>query len=321
MLLQPITAKAELHVLAFGDSVTAGTVNSKGVTIRGYEPPLQSMLNSNGQPSLVYNYGSHGENTAYGLGRLQRVLGGNPYLNYVLILEGTNDPGAGISEQTTIFNLTQMVASVRASGMIPVISNLTPDLVNPSKNIPTTYNPDIQRMAASNNVLFADNYSPLAPSYSSYTIDGIHPNQAGYNIMAGVWFNAMGGGTAGSSSSGSSSSSGGGGCFLATAAFGSQLESHVVLLQQFRDAFLLTNKPGTIFVHLYYHYSPPIADYIREHIWAKDIVRVSLYPLIGFSYLMIHGFLSWALVFVGTALLLMIGLFWMLRRKIRLYSR
>lgn len=81
---------------------------------------------------------------------------------------------------------------------------------------------------------------------------------------------------------------GGGGCFIATAAFGSLLEPRVRLLRQFRDRFLLTNAPGKAFVHLYYAYSPPIADFISAHDSLRMIVRWSLLPFIGFSWMLFH---------------------------------
>jgi hypothetical protein len=81
---------------------------------------------------------------------------------------------------------------------------------------------------------------------------------------------------------------GGGGCFIATAAFGSLLEPHVKLLRQFRDRFLLTNAPGKVFVHLYYTYSPPIANVIAAHSGLRMIVRWSLWPLIAFSWMLLH---------------------------------
>jgi YD repeat-containing protein len=69
-------------------------------------------------------------------------------------------------------------------------------------------------------------------------------------------------------------------CFIATAAYGSYFEPEVIILRQFRDNYLLTNDAGKYFVDLYYRYSPPFADYIREREGIKSAVRVSLSPLV-----------------------------------------
>ncbi|MFT5729012.1 MAG: putative delta-60 repeat protein [Desulforhopalus sp.] len=69
-------------------------------------------------------------------------------------------------------------------------------------------------------------------------------------------------------------------CFIATAAYGSILEKHVVLLRQFRDDYLLTNSIGQRFVALYYHFSPPIADKIRENATLQTIARIALFPAV-----------------------------------------
>lgn len=71
-----------------------------------------------------------------------------------------------------------------------------------------------------------------------------------------------------------------GGCFIATAAYGSYLDPHVVMLRKFRDEHLLTNAPGRAFVAAYYTVSPPIADFIARHDTAKTIVRIGLMPVI-----------------------------------------
>ena len=72
----------------------------------------------------------------------------------------------------------------------------------------------------------------------------------------------------------------GSGCFIATAAYGSYLDSHVMALRHFRDNVLLTNRFGTRLVEFYYRTSPPIAAYISEHGTLRSITRWALTPLI-----------------------------------------
>lgn len=69
-------------------------------------------------------------------------------------------------------------------------------------------------------------------------------------------------------------------CFIATAAFGSFLDPHVVTLRHFRDRFLLSHTLGQWFVDRYYAYSPSIAHTIREHESLRFAVRLMLIPLI-----------------------------------------
>lgn len=76
------------------------------------------------------------------------------------------------------------------------------------------------------------------------------------------------------------SGSSGGGCFIATAAWGSDLHPKVALLRTFRDTWLLTNEPGRLFVKAYYVVSPPIANIIAQHENLRTLTRWILTPLI-----------------------------------------
>ena len=79
----------------------------------------------------------------------------------------------------------------------------------------------------------------------------------------------------------------GGGCFIATATYGSPLHPYVNILRAFRDQYLLTNRVGTKLVRLYSTYSPPIAEYIREHPLVRQWVRVAFVPLVGLAALLL----------------------------------
>ena len=95
-------------------------------------------------------------------------------------------------------------------------------------------------------------------------------------------------------------SEGSGNCFIATAAFGSPLAGQVEILRQFRDNYLLKNSFGKKFVAWYYRNGSIAANFIKDKPLVKVAVRVALYPLIGFSLLLLSGYLP--LVTVGLLL-------------------
>jgi len=78
------------------------------------------------------------------------------------------------------------------------------------------------------------------------------------------------------------------GCFIATAAYGSQMEIHVKVLRTFRDTYLIHCRPGRFLVTTYYRHSPPLADFIAKYPTLKTLVKIGLTPVVGFSYAVLY---------------------------------
>jgi len=75
-----------------------------------------------------------------------------------------------------------------------------------------------------------------------------------------------------------------GGCLIATAAFGSELSPQVQQLRELRDNTILNTKSGmtfmTTFNQFYYSFSPTIADFEREQPIFKEVVKITLTPML-----------------------------------------
>jgi len=72
---------------------------------------------------------------------------------------------------------------------------------------------------------------------------------------------------------------GGGRCFIATAAYGSELEPPIQFLREFRDDVVLKGRFKKTFefiLNIYYKFSPPIADQMRKNKSFKMIMKYSI---------------------------------------------
>lgn len=283
LIIRPAPVAAEdIVVVAFGDSITRGIGG-----IVPYPAQLQSLL---GNCAVVINQGVRGEWTKDGVNRIGKVLAtNNP--THIIIMEGANDAIFGVSASTVKFNLSVMISKAKAQGTIPILSTVTPNRRDSgtSSVIPLNYNPSIRALAGEKGVQLVDQYQNVVAEWGMLSLDGVHPTTEGAGRIAAAFSSVLPcGGSGGVGGVGG----GGGGCFIATAAFGTPLEPQVELLKKFRDQYLLTNSLGTAFVQNYYQYSPPVAEYIARHESLRYVVRLALYPLIGFAYFMIEtGFM------------------------------
>ena len=177
-----------VEIIAFGDSITAGTGSDSG----GYPARLQQIIQSTGKPCSIYNCGVPGERTYQGVDRIDTVLDYIP-ADIILIMEGTNDIRSGYPWQTTQLNLQLMIDKAKARGVTPILATLTPsNQVNSEVLIPNRWNPMIKELARQNEILLVDQYSALEALWSSLNDDGIHPNDDGYLYLAKTWNNTIG---------------------------------------------------------------------------------------------------------------------------------
>ncbi len=83
-----------------------------------------------------------------------------------------------------------------------------------------------------------------------------------------------------------------GGCLIATATFGSELAPQVQQLREIRDNTILQTNSGIAFMstfnQFYYSFSPAVADFEREHPFFKEIIKVSLTPMLSSLSLLNH---------------------------------
>ena len=101
----------------------------------------------------------------------------------------------------------------------------------------------------------------------------------------------------------------GGGCLIATATYGSELAPQVQQLREIRDNQLLTTPSGTNFMNsfneFYYTFSPVIADLEREHPIFKEMVKLSITPMVSSLSLMEYADSESSVLGIGISLIVL----------------
>ncbi len=185
---EAFTVNAPVTVAALGDSITHG---GGAVTV----PPSRAMYCWESYAGLpVKNLGKSGDSSYDLLARFEEdVLPYEP--EYLVIMGGVNDFRAGVSAQTTIWNLSQLAAKCGAYGITPIFATATPispELMKYFSDIePAAWNwKDEQR--AINEWIMAQPYAvdvaaPLTDEdgelKDELTSDGLHPDAEAKRII------------------------------------------------------------------------------------------------------------------------------------------
>ncbi len=188
--------------MAIGDSITVGDGSSDR---RGYLPYLENDLDAYwGGTARLVNEGVEAKRSTQGEAMIGAALRRNNPA-YALVLFGTNDfnnPAckSDLSECDTVDALRSMILQTRDAGALPVLGTVPP--VNPEW---LDHNPDernewarqinvlVRAMAAEQHVALADIHADFLrkPTLSSLFRDDKHPNDAGYEVIARSFFDAI----------------------------------------------------------------------------------------------------------------------------------
>lgn len=198
------SVQAQTAYIAFGDSITYGVGDDPLRTEPGYSPRLQALLQGAGLNAVVKNFGRPGEDTQQAFVRIDGVLRDNALTGDVLLLmEGTNDISRGQTPEMIRFNLNELAQRAEGRGMSVIHATTIPRLPNakfdPQNITNTELNQTIRDMANFRARRLADPYEVFSATpnlFGAYYYTGAddpvgHPNAAGYDLMAQMFFDVI----------------------------------------------------------------------------------------------------------------------------------
>jgi len=162
------------NIICFGDSLTFGTGASQGMD---YPSQLSNMIS---RP--VWNKGVPGDTTARALTRLEQDIL-EPRI--VLITLGGNDLKNGVPKETAFQNLKIIVESIQAQGALVIIGGI--DLPFWGRGYGEAY----EQLCKETGVVLIPNILDGIMGNRQLMSDSIHPNDAGYTIMAERFFREL----------------------------------------------------------------------------------------------------------------------------------
>ena len=165
---EPVVLSGE-NIICFGDSLTYGTGAARN---KSYPSQLSAMT---GKP--VINAGIPGNTTADGLERLDTdVLAKSPRI--VLITLGGNDLKNGVRQDAAFMNLKTIINAIQAKGGLVILGGVKFLFLDKG------YGEMYKRLAKETDIILIPDILSGLIGKDKYMSDPIHPNAAGYEIMA-----------------------------------------------------------------------------------------------------------------------------------------
>ena len=190
-----------LSILAFGDSLTTGIAAA-----RSYPQTLNTQLTPiyTKGALTVTNSGQPGELASAGVNRLRTLLQSSPKI--VLIMEGVNDLNARVNnpddpnDLSTAWQPFAEWSTGQGVGATVALATLPPQRPGwllltgrpaASPSLVDTLNAEIRRIASEESVQLVDVAAAFNGDIGLISADGLHPTQAGYDLIAQTFFNLL----------------------------------------------------------------------------------------------------------------------------------
>jgi acyl-CoA thioesterase-1 len=162
-------------IAAFGDSLVAGY---GAESQQGFVGPLSTQIGT-----TIINNGESGDTTSQALQRLPDVLQEKP--NIVIVLLSGNDALQQIPIATTKSNLSIIISTLQRNNIRVVLVGVLGGIIS------DPFKPMFQSLAKTYNVAYVPNILNGLITNSKYMSDEVHPNAAGYDIVASKIYPAL----------------------------------------------------------------------------------------------------------------------------------
>jgi len=187
-------SKDSINVTTFGASTVAGV---GGFSFQGYlQQDFQACYP--GKVVTVTNNGVFGQTTEQGVSRFPGAIAGRA--GFLCILMGADDAlqlaNGGGSLDTTQANMRYYIETALKNNLIPILGTLQnfndqeSQYYKKVNSYVRQINVMYKELAAEYKIHIADINAALGRDFSLYQ-DYVHPNDAGYRVIAYVWFDAI----------------------------------------------------------------------------------------------------------------------------------